>query len=219
MTHKIDERTDVERDHVVATVARANPRVVLEVIQHFSTGYHARNGGGDSIQTDGSLPILDARTVRATGSLAAITTDSRDSRPAATVVASSLLVLRSVAALTVAAGLAVGTVQVDDRLRFAAMIVSASYGIAVVPLAVGILRGSNSARIIGMVLASTAVATQVVGSQSSALPAEASLPGLAIDVLLLLALSSERALVFARRRGGRAEPQPTSPSPHPSRRG
>ncbi|GAA1956684.1 LssY C-terminal domain-containing protein [Microbacterium deminutum] len=62
ITHKIDADTDVERDHIVATVT-ADPRVALDVIEDFSTGYHARNGGGDSITTDGDLPIVDVRAV------------------------------------------------------------------------------------------------------------------------------------------------------------
>lgn len=64
VTHKIDADTDVERDHIVATVTAADPAVVVDVIEDFSTGYHARNGGGDSITTDGDLPIVDVRAVR-----------------------------------------------------------------------------------------------------------------------------------------------------------
>lgn len=63
VTHRIDANTDIERDHIVATVTAAEPRVVVHVIEDFSTGYHARNGGGDSIRTDGDLPILDVRGV------------------------------------------------------------------------------------------------------------------------------------------------------------
>jgi hypothetical protein len=65
VTHRIDADTDVERDHVVASVTGADPRVGVDVIRDFSTGYHARNGGGDSIRTDGDLPILDVRAVAA----------------------------------------------------------------------------------------------------------------------------------------------------------
>jgi len=64
VTHRIDADTDIERDHIVATV-RDLPGVEVDVIRDFSTGYHARNGGGDSITTDGDLPILDVRGVRA----------------------------------------------------------------------------------------------------------------------------------------------------------
>ena len=46
ITHKIEADIDVERDHVVATMRRS-PEVGVKVIRDFSTGYHARNGGGD----------------------------------------------------------------------------------------------------------------------------------------------------------------------------
>ena len=65
VTHKIDADTDVERDHIVSSVVAAEPRVVVHVIRDFSTGYHARNGGGDSIRTDGDLPIVDVRALPA----------------------------------------------------------------------------------------------------------------------------------------------------------
>ena len=65
VTHKIDADTDVERDHVVRTVRDGDPSVALQTLVDFSTGYHSRNGGGDSIRTDGALPILDVRAVRA----------------------------------------------------------------------------------------------------------------------------------------------------------
>lgn len=35
----------------------------MNVIADFSTGYHSRNGGGDSIRTDGDLPVVDVRAV------------------------------------------------------------------------------------------------------------------------------------------------------------
>lgn len=63
VTHKIDADTDIERDHIVSTVTAADPAVTVDVIRDFSTGYHARNGGGDSIRTDGDLPIVDVRRV------------------------------------------------------------------------------------------------------------------------------------------------------------
>ncbi|GAA1518574.1 hypothetical protein GCM10009761_21270 [Agromyces terreus] len=59
ITHKIDADTDVERDHIVATVLAADPEARVEVLRDFSTGYHSRNGGGDSIRTDGDLPVLE----------------------------------------------------------------------------------------------------------------------------------------------------------------
>ncbi|SDZ14140.1 LssY C-terminal domain-containing protein [Herbiconiux ginsengi] len=63
ITHKIDENTDVERDHIVTTVQDADPAVTVRVLEDFATGYHSRNGGGDQIVTDGDLPIVDLRAV------------------------------------------------------------------------------------------------------------------------------------------------------------
>ena len=65
ITHKIEENTDIERDYIIETVTEASPEVEVEVIRDFSTGYHSRNGGGDLIQTDGDLPILDVRPIEA----------------------------------------------------------------------------------------------------------------------------------------------------------
>lgn len=62
VTHRIDADTDIERDHIVATLEPL-PGVEVDVIRDFATGYHSRNGGGDSITTDGDLPILDVRGV------------------------------------------------------------------------------------------------------------------------------------------------------------
>ncbi|TAJ46818.1 MAG: hypothetical protein EPO52_14875 [Herbiconiux sp.] len=63
ITHKIDENTDVERDHIVQTVTEADAAVGVNVLKDFATGYHSRNGGGDTIITDGDLPVIDLRRV------------------------------------------------------------------------------------------------------------------------------------------------------------
>lgn len=65
VTHRIDADTDVERDHIVSSIRDADSRVAVDVISDFATGYHARNGGGDSIRTDGDLPIVDVRALSA----------------------------------------------------------------------------------------------------------------------------------------------------------
>lgn len=69
VTHKVAERTDEERDLVVAALRSAGAAV--RVVRHFTTGYHARNGGGDAIETDGDLPIVDLRPTVATATTAA----------------------------------------------------------------------------------------------------------------------------------------------------
>ncbi|WP_438856186.1 LssY C-terminal domain-containing protein [Agromyces sp. M3QZ16-3] len=58
VTHKIDADIDVERDHIVQTLIDADPGIRVETLRDFSTGYHSRNGGGDTIRTDGDLPVV-----------------------------------------------------------------------------------------------------------------------------------------------------------------
>lgn len=64
VTHKIEANTDLERDYVINTVKYCNPTAAkTSLIKDFSSGYESRNGGGDSIITDGHLPILDIHDV------------------------------------------------------------------------------------------------------------------------------------------------------------
>lgn len=63
VTHRIDADTDIERDHIIRTLVAAEPTIRIDVIKDFSSGYHARNGGGDTIRTDGDLPIVDVSGV------------------------------------------------------------------------------------------------------------------------------------------------------------
>lgn len=58
VTHKIEEDTDVERDFVIASLKTSSPQTKVHIVENFSTGYHSRNGGGDTIKTDGSLPFI-----------------------------------------------------------------------------------------------------------------------------------------------------------------
>ena len=58
ITHKIDANTDQERDFVIETLQKAKATRYIEVIKHFTSSYHSRNGGGDVIHTDGSLPFI-----------------------------------------------------------------------------------------------------------------------------------------------------------------
>ncbi|MEI5582842.1 MULTISPECIES: LssY C-terminal domain-containing protein [unclassified Agromyces] len=63
VTHKIDADIDVERDHIIRTLTDADVGVGVHVLRDFSTGYHSRNGGGDSVRTDGDLPVVDVSRV------------------------------------------------------------------------------------------------------------------------------------------------------------
>lgn len=58
ITHKIAENTDDERDYIITSLQKHKALQKVRVIKDYSTGYHSRNGGGDSIITDGALPIV-----------------------------------------------------------------------------------------------------------------------------------------------------------------
>jgi LssY C-terminus len=65
VTHRVDADIDIERDYVIDTVRYAVPEASLRVIEEYSNAFTTRNGGGDVVRTDGSLPILDLTSVHA----------------------------------------------------------------------------------------------------------------------------------------------------------
>lgn len=58
VTHRIDAETDFERDYIVESIQYSHPETRVEILHDYSSGYHARNGGGDAIRTDGALPVV-----------------------------------------------------------------------------------------------------------------------------------------------------------------
>jgi hypothetical protein len=58
ITHKIDANVDQERDFVLKTLTDSKVTKTINVVEHFTTSYHSRNGGGDVIHTDGALPFV-----------------------------------------------------------------------------------------------------------------------------------------------------------------
>lgn len=56
ITHKIDEDTDYERDFVVQAFEQAGADI--DIKHDFNSAYRHRNGGGDSIKTDGAMPFI-----------------------------------------------------------------------------------------------------------------------------------------------------------------
>lgn len=63
VTHKIDADIDIERNFVVDDVRWANAEADLGVWPDFFTAYHDKNGGGDRVETDGDLYVLDLDAV------------------------------------------------------------------------------------------------------------------------------------------------------------
>lgn len=232
ITHKIEQNTDVERDHIVRTVSQGEPSVNVHVIKDFSTGYHSRNGGGDSISTDGDLPVVDARPVPLPASELPRQTDSRDRRPAPTMVGAALVIIRALAALALAvtlfstpgefADVTLGDVPADQQTTTAAVIfvgvVVLVFGLGEVFLAWRIFLGSNAARVIAMSLSSVSILVQAIDASTgtTSITLEAGLAGLATDILVLLALSSQRARIYAKRQRVPAVPPSLAPKRLPS---
>lgn len=58
ITHKIDANIDKERDFVLRSLKSSALLEDVTMVKHFTAGYHSRNGGGDLIHTDGTLPFV-----------------------------------------------------------------------------------------------------------------------------------------------------------------
>jgi hypothetical protein len=229
VTHKIDANTDIERDHIVSTLQDARVGVSVDVIKDFSSGYHSRNGGGDSIETDGDLPMIDVRAVPVDSASIAVSdqADARrtalaEHRPVPTTLGFLLMLLRVVAggvtvALTIVDWRGViqseladaGGVTLDPATRAIVEVVVAvvvgmlALGLVIyLLLAMLVFLGSNWARIAAMSLSALFILVTAIdyfngGPQISL---RNNLLGLPLDILVVLALSSQRARLWARRR-------------------
>ncbi|MGI3783493.1 MAG: LssY C-terminal domain-containing protein, partial [Janthinobacterium lividum] len=206
VTHKIEADTDVERDFIVSTITRAVPDVDVDVIRHFSSGFHARNGGGDLIETDGDLPVLEVGpSPDPPEAVAPGPTDSRDRRPAQTIFGAGVALVRCVLFLlaAVAVLLAPGTLlrltdaevdlgQLLARRTFGAGVAVFLVVFALVELGLGLatLAGRNWARLwlMGSAVGTTvlAFASNLTGSERITL---LGLPATTTSILVLLALT------------------------------
>ncbi|MEK0155100.1 LssY C-terminal domain-containing protein [Arthrobacter oryzae] len=213
VTHKIDERTDDERDHIVTSMSDAEPSAAVRVIRDFSTGYHTRNGGGDEIATDGDLPIVDLRATPVAGiAVARLPSDSRNRRPAPTIIGAALVVGRALAAAALAMSILLFPAEhlSADQSRlmlYLGLAVVVLFALAELLLAWFVFLGRNWARTLTMAVSAAAIGLQVidVANGGPGITLQTNLPGLTLDILLILALSSERSRVYARR--DRKEPK------------
>lgn len=60
VTHKIDTDVDAERDYTIAMLEYVDPDISVSWDDDLGTGFHARNGGGDRVVTDGRVAVVDA---------------------------------------------------------------------------------------------------------------------------------------------------------------
>jgi hypothetical protein len=215
VTHKIEENTDVERDYIVETVSAASPEVGVEVIENFSTGYHSRNGGGDLIITDGNLPIIDVRPVEVPETAEVVHTDSRDKRPAQIAFGAGVAFFRGLVFLPIAllllllpAQYAAQGMNVDGMTveggRPALIVVGSALaliGLIDIGLAIAVFVGRNWARVLLMLSCVLTTTVAFIGNAngSEAVTLATSLPTVGLNIMVLLALSSHRARVYATR--------------------
>ena len=219
ITHRVGENIDDEREYLVSSVQRSSPGVSVNVIRNFSTGYHSRNGGGDSIATDGDLPVVDLSRVPQTPLTQTQEGERqeqrRNRRPPPIIFGAVLVLLRGAAALTVAAPFlarfsdAVWVTELLGTQNRGLADLGSAYAPASVTLAVFacveavlavlIFRGSNIARLTAMSLSAAAIVLQVTAVLAG--PADtlgSNIFGYSFDILLILALSSTRARVYSR---------------------
>ena len=207
VTHKIESDIDTERDHVVATVRDAVPQAQVQVLRDFFTGYHARNGGGDRIETDGDLPVVDLRTMPVLPAVPPPPTSRRRLVPMSVVFGAAVTGVRAlgytalgILALTVGATLAeAGDLAPDDAaldgLNVLLGVVLLLGGLFDLLLATATLRRRNWARLLlclDSVVSVAGVILPRLWTDSSGLLHGGLLP-VAISVLVLLGLSSDSA--------------------------
>lgn len=207
VTHRIEADTDRERDHVVASLRAVLPEVPVRVLADFATGYHARNGGGDRIETDGDLPVVD---LRATGSVPVPPPAKLTGRPGALVFGAGVALLRALVSVVAAVGLLTGW-WVPAELAGAAgeagsgsVVTAITAGVlllgAVTDAGLGLatLAGRGWARVLLMLTSVVSILT-VMFSTGLARVGLGALPILAVSVLVLLALSSGPARAWSHR--------------------
>ncbi len=258
ITHKIDANTDIERDHIVSTLqaggadaGSADARgadagsgaglgagagsdrgsdVEVEMLRDFSTGYHSRNGGGDTIETDGDLPVVDVRVVEPDDESSAIAASvdearaaQREARPIPTTLGFLLMLLRVVAGL-ISVGLTLadfhGFLQANVFAQTAAISPSdqataslivgvflAVTGVSLLlylGLAILVFRGRDWARIAAMSASALAIVLTAISyfDGGSHFVLQNNILGVPLDILVVIALSSQRARIWARRPRG-----------------
>jgi hypothetical protein len=225
ITHKIDANTDIERDHIVSTLKDAGIGVKVHVVRDFASGYHSRNGGGDNIETDGDLPFIDVREVPVDAAAIAVAdqADARrralvEQRPVPTTLGFLLMLMRIGAGALTVGVLALAwpellraeSVTISDPanadLALGIVVGLLVFGLLVyLALAVLVFFGSNWARIASMTFSAFIIVATAVDffNGGPQVTLRSNLLGLPLDILVVLALSSQRARLWARHRRSR----------------
>ncbi len=231
VTHKIDADIDAERDHILASIQQAVPDASVEQMRDFTSSYHARNGGGDAIRTDGMLPIVDLRPAqlpartgatrverRLPTSAAAVATEI-GRRPVSVVLASVLILLQVVSSLAVGLqdGLFVLPDDVEGEERQVVMIalIAAQVFATVLSawLAWLVYRGRNWARLLVLVLISMTLVSEFTQFLVADVPGRLTLVDMTVQLLIIYALTSASARAWTHRRSSLTKRAGTSLRP------
>src|SRR3954449_8525859 len=200
VTHKIDADIDVERDFIVASLCDAEPAATVEPLVDFTTGYHSRNGGGDTVHTDGTLPVVDLSEVVPAPQADPLTNPSDNP-------AKVPLEVLLPAILTIVLGPLSLLTALSDRGGFSSTTERLLLGVAValtvtsVLCAIGMLRRSAWARRWLLLLSSLIVVVQLSEFELATHPRTQLTATLhsGIMILVLFALSSSAATAWCHR--------------------
>jgi hypothetical protein len=211
VTHRVDADIDIERDYVIDTVRYAEPEASLRVIKEYSNAFTTRNGGGDVVRTDGSLPILDLTSLRAQepeqvepATDALSRAGSHRVPPPSLLAAAVMSLAKAATALT---AVLVAIVRGDSPPAHASTVeltVMGGGALCLVVLWLFLLAHYAWARIALMVACTVEAVTQLIDLSTVDEVNFLVLMSTAITVLILIAVSSDEARRWVRlgRRGG-----------------
>jgi hypothetical protein len=209
VTHKIDADIDVERDFITDSILGAEPDATIKPLVDFTTGYHSRNGGGDTLHTDGTLPVVDLSTVEPTPECDPLVnpSDQPTSWPLQVLLPAVLTIVVSPLVLLNALFDGNGSPSTAERLLLGVVVALAATSAF---CAIMMLRRSAWARRWLLLLSSLIVVAQfseyelakVSGTQLAAVYHAG------VMILVVLALSSPVATAWCRRRTGGAAAAP-----------
>ncbi len=210
VTHRVDADIDIERDYVIDTVRYAEPRASLRVIKEYSNAFTTRNGGGDVVRTDGTLPILDLTGLHAPEPDHMVTATDALSRAVSHRMPPPILLAAAVmstakAAITLTAVLLaiVDQGSPPDQTSTLELTVMGAGALCVIGLWVFMLAHHPWARILLMVACTVEAVTQLIDLSTADEVSLLVLVSTAITVLILIAVSSDEARRWVRlgRRG------------------
>jgi len=201
VTHKIDADIDVERDFIISSIGKAEPRATVEPLVDFTTGYHSRNGGGDTVHTDGTLPIMDVSEVMPLPESDPLLnpSDNPAKVPLQVLLPAILTIVLGPLSLLTAANDRDGFPSTSERLLLG---VAVTLTVTAVLCAIGMLRRSAWARRWLLLLSTLIVAVQLSEFELATHPRTQLTATLhsGVMILVLFALSSPAAAAWCRSR-------------------